>query len=75
MLTISFLFLSRAHDRNKGKLKKSTKDLKGAEKLHKHADAAIIPTDAFKLQILLKKGPLPFVVNIQLKEERFKSFF
>ena len=32
MLTISFLYLSRAHDRNKRKLKKSTKDFKDAEK-------------------------------------------
>ena len=42
------------------KLKYSTSDLKGAENLHKHAQAAILPTDAFKLQISAqKKGASP----------------
>ena len=44
------------------KVKKSTNDLKGAENLHKHAQAAILPTDAFKLQISAqKKGASPCV--------------
>ena len=40
------------------KLKNSTKDLKGPENLHKHAQAAILPTDAFKLQISAQKWRL-----------------
>ena len=40
------------------KVKKSTNDLKGAENLHKHAQAAILPTDAFKLQISAHKRRL-----------------
>ena len=63
MLTINCLFLSRVHDRNnnnKKKCKNTTKDLKGPENLHKHAQAAIIPTnaDAFKLQIYAQKRRL-----------------
>ena len=47
------------------KLKNSTKDLKGEENLHKHAQAAILPTDAFKLQISAqKKAPRLGLVNI-----------
>ena len=65
MLTINCSFLSRAHDRSKGKTQKknnSTKDLKGAEKLHKHAQAATLPTDPFNLQIFLhKEGASPCV--------------
>ena len=41
------------------KRKNSTKDLKGAENLHKHAQAAILPSDAFKLQISAQKRRLP----------------
>ena len=40
------------------KLKNSTKDLKGPENLHKHAQAAILPTDVFKLQISAQKRRL-----------------
>ena len=40
---------------------KLNKDLKGAENLHKHAQAAILPTDAFKLQISAQKGASPCV--------------
>ena len=44
------------------KLKNLTKDWKGAKNLHKHAQAAILPTDAFKLQISAqKKGASPCV--------------
>ena len=41
----------------------STKDLNGAENLPKHAQAAILPTDAFKLcfKFLHKKGASPYV--------------
>ena len=47
------------------KVKNSTKDLKGEENLHKHAQAAILPTDAFKLQISAqKKAPRLGLVNI-----------
>ena len=40
------------------KLKNSTNDLKDAENLQKHAQAAILPTDAFKLQISAQKRRL-----------------
>ena len=43
------------------KLKNSTKDLKGAENVHKHSQAAILPTDTFKLQISAQKGASPCV--------------
>ena len=57
------------------KLKNSTKDLKGAENLHKHVQAAILPTDAFKLQISLqKKAPRLVFVNILLPAQR-RTFF
>ena len=47
------------------KLKNSTNDLKGAENLQKHAQAAILPTDTFKLQISAeKKAPRLVLVNI-----------
>ena len=52
MLTINCLFLSRVlmiEVREKLKNINSTKDLNVAENLHKHAQAAILPTDAFKL--------------------------
>ena len=52
MLAINCLFLSRAHDRNKGK---SQQRAKRAE-IYKHAHAAILPTDAFKLQISAQKS-------------------
>ena len=70
MLTISCLFLSRAHGRNKGKSPKVNKRLKGCGKLRKHAHAAILPTDAFKLQILYKKGASSFVVNLLVPAQR-----
>ena len=40
------------------KLKKSTTDLTDSENLHKHAQAAILPTDAFKLQISAQRRRL-----------------
>ena len=58
MLTINCLLLSRAHDRSKGKTQNSTNDLKGAENLHRHAQAGILSTDAFKLQISAQKRRL-----------------
>ena len=49
------------------KLKYSTNNLKGAENLQKHAQAAILSTDAFKLQISAeKKAPRLLLVNILL---------
>ena len=57
------------------KLKNSTKDLKGEENLHKHAQAAILPTDAFKLQISAqKKAPRLVLVNILVEAQR-RTFF
>ena len=57
------------------KLKNSTKDLKGEENLHKHAQAAILPTDAFKLQISAqKKAPRLVLVNILVAAQR-RTFF
>ena len=40
------------------KLKNSKMDLKGPENLHKHAQVAILSTDAFKLQISAQKRRL-----------------
>ena len=57
----------------RGKLKNinSTKDLKGAENLHKHAQAAILPTDAFNLKISAqKKAPRLVLVNIVVPAQR-----
>ena len=57
------------------KLKNSTKDLKGEENLHKHAQAAILPTDAFKLQISAqKKAPRLVLINILVPAQR-RTFF
>ena len=57
------------------KLKNSTKDLKGEENLHEHAQAAILPTDAFKLQISAqKKAPRLVLVNILVPAQR-RAFF
>ena len=50
-------FLSRAHDQNKGKTQ-SQQRTKRAGNLHKPAHAAILPTDAFKLQISAQKSTL-----------------
>ena len=44
--------------REKPKNINSTKDLKGVENLHKHAQAAILPTDAFNLQISAQRRRL-----------------
>ena len=61
MLTINCLFLSLFHDRNEAeKLKTSAQQrTKRGENFHKHAGAAILPTDAFKLQISAQKGASP----------------
>ena len=57
------------------KLKNSTKDLKGAENFHKDAQAAILPTDAFKLQISAqKKAPRLVLVNILVPAQR-RTFY
>ena len=54
MLSVKFcLFLSRAHDRNKGKMQICQQRTKRAENLHKHAHAVILPTDAFKWSLFL----------------------
>ena len=50
------LFLSRAHDRNKGRTK-SQQRTKRAENLHNHAHSAILPTNALKLQISAQRTP------------------
>ena len=55
------LFLSRAHDRNKGK----TQRTKRAENLQKHTHAAILPTDAFKLQISSQNSTLQVVTFLE----------
>ena len=75
------MFLSRTHDRNKGKAQRTKRTKRGpkrAEKLHKHAHAqfAILPTDGFKLQISEQKDPV--LVNIpETNSEKnvFKAFF
>ena len=54
---------------------KLNKDLKRAENLHKHAQAAILPTDVFKLQIsALKKAPRLVLVNILVPAQK-RTFF
>ena len=47
---------------------------KRAENLHKHAHAVILPTDAFKWS-LLERQAKKLKVTVELKEERFESFF
>ena len=53
----NYTFLSRACDQNNGKTQ-SQQRTKHVENLHKHAHAAILPTDAFKLQISAQKSTL-----------------
>ena len=54
----------------RGKLKSQQRN-KRAEKLHKHAHTAILPTDAFKLQISEQKRRLASVlVNIPVPAQR-----
>ena len=62
------MFLSRNHDRKKGKTQNVSKGLnvdqawtKSAENLHKraHAQFAILPTDAFKLHVYEQKDASP----------------
>ena len=57
------------------KLKNSTNDLKGAENLHKHAQAGILSTDAFKLQISAQKRRLALCWWTFLYELREESIF
>ena len=58
---------------------KSQQRTKRAENLQKHSRAAILPTDAFELQIYAHKKARLLVLRktflYQLKEERCKSFF
>ena len=73
MLTIncSFLFCALMMIEIREKLKNSTKYLAGAEHLHKHAQAAILPIHAFKLQISAhKKVPRLVLVNILVPAQR-----
>ena len=54
----------------RGKLKSQQRN-KRAEKLHKHAHTAILPTDTFKLQISAQKRRLASVlVNIPVPAQR-----
>ena len=53
----NYTFLSRARDQNEGKTQ-SQQRTKHAENLHKLAHAAILPTDASKLQISALKSTL-----------------
>ena len=54
----------------RGKLKSQQRN-KHAEKLHKHAHTAILPTDTFKLQISAQKRRLASVlVNIPVPAQR-----
>ena len=54
----------------RGKLKSQQRN-KSAEKLHKHAHTAILPTDTFKLQISAQKRRLASVlVNIPVPAQR-----
>ena len=53
----NYTFLSRARDQNKEKTESQQRN-KHAENLHKLAHAAILPTDASKLQISALKSTL-----------------